>query len=494
MDYLKLLSGSDVRGNAENDLTEDFLQHFAFSLSTFINNKFEKPLLVIGRDSRDSGNRIEETLVASFLDHGINVIQMSRNGEDNDVSTTPMISEAVKYYNASGGIIITASHLPQQWNGLKIFIESDSLSKDDLKNILQSCGEPKSKSEIMGSFKKANFCDIYSKNMVSMIRKGINLGETPLDGLKILVDAGNGASGFFAQKILQPLGADISGSLYLDPDGTFPNHIPNPEDKTALVDLCNAVVEKKADLGIIFDTDGDRSSVVLSDGKPVTGNRILALVYAMILEEKPGTTVVSDSVTSDGLAEFVESKGGIYRRYKRGYANVRNEMKQLNESDIRCYVGGETSGHIMFTENNYSDDGSYTVAKLLIYLAQLKSRNIDFSNILDDLKEPLEAISFRLTINENDFITYGQKIIEELISFSKDNYQYNTTEGIRISMSDFEGWVLIRLSLHEPLLVINAETDKKNGLIDILLLLKNILIKFNKLNIDIIEKYIQDHQ
>jgi phosphomannomutase len=475
MNYLSLLSGSDVRGNAELDLTEDFLQRFASSLSQYLYNNFSKPLLVIGRDSRVSGKRIEDTLISSLLDKGIDIITLTRHGEDDDVSTTPMISEAVKHYNASSGIMITASHLPQQWNGLKLFKENDSLPKDHLIDILENCENSVSKNRKKG-----------------MDRKEINLGERPLEGLKIIVDAGNGASGFFAEKILHPLGADTSGSLYLEPDGRFPNHIPNPEDKNALMDLCKAVVDKKADLGIIFDTDGDRSSVVLPDGKAVTGNRILALVYAMILEEKQGSFIVSDSVTSDGLSDFVEKNNGIYRRFKRGYANVRNEMKRLNENEITCYVGGETSGHIMFYENSYADDGSYTVARLLIYLAQLKSRDMDFSDVLKDLKEPLNSLSFRLTIDKEDFLEYGKNIINELIDYGENKgLKYNTTEGIRISFPDYEGWALIRLSLHEPLLVINAESDKKDGLLLIMADLLSIIDRFNEIQKDLITSFLK---
>ena len=137
----------------------------------------------------------------------------------------------------------------------------------------------------------------------------------PLDGLKIIVDAGNGAGGFFADKVLKKLGADTSGSQYLNPDGNFPNHIPNPENEEAMQSICEAVKRNKADLGIIFDTDVDRSAVVDKNGNPINRNSLIALISAVILKEHPGSTIVTDSITSDGLTKFIEKnlKGKHHR-------------------------------------------------------------------------------------------------------------------------------------------------------------------------------------
>ena len=137
----------------------------------------------------------------------------------------------------------------------------------------------------------------------------------PLEGLRIVVDAGNGAGGFFTRKVLEPLGADTTGSRYLSPDGRFPNHAPNPESPEAMVSIRDAVLENRADFGIIFDTDVDRAGAVLSSGEELNRNRLIAMIAAILLREHPGTTIVTDSITSTGLAAFIRERGGVHRRF-----------------------------------------------------------------------------------------------------------------------------------------------------------------------------------
>ena len=177
--------------------------------------------------------------------------------------------------------------------------------------------------------------------------------KKPLAGLHVVVDAGNGAGGFFAERVLDELGADISGSQFLNPDGMFPNHIPNPENAKAMEAIKSAVLDNQADLGIIFDTDVDRMSAVLSDGSEVNRDAIIAMMAAIIAEDYPGGTIVTDSVTSDRLTRFLEGIGMKQHRFKRGYKNVINESKRLNEEGIVSPLAIETSGHGALSENYF---------------------------------------------------------------------------------------------------------------------------------------------
>ena len=196
--------------------------------------------------------------------------------------------------------------------------------------------------------------------------------EKPLAGLKIVVDAGNGAGGFYATKILEPLGADVSASQFLEPEGSFPNHAPNPENKEAMASICRRVVESGADLGLIFDTDVDRSSAVDKNGKEISRNGIVAMAAALIAREHPGTTVVTDSITSDELTEYLEQCLGLkHLRFKRGYKNVINKSIELNEEGIDSQLAIETSGHAAYKENYFLDDGAYLATKIVIQAAQL---------------------------------------------------------------------------------------------------------------------------
>ena len=182
-----------------------------------------------------------------------------------------------------------------------------------------------------------------------------------------------GAGGFYEAKVLAPLGADTTGSIYLEPDGMFPNHEPNPENKKAMEAVSNAVVENRADLGLIFDTDVDRSSAVDSSGREISRNAIVAMAAALIAADHPGTTVVTDSITSDQLTDYLQDCLGLkHLRYKRGYRNVINKAAELNDSDVDCQLAIETSGHAAYKENYFLDDGAFLATKIVIKMAQLK--------------------------------------------------------------------------------------------------------------------------
>jgi len=173
-------------------------------------------------------------------------------------------------------------------------------------------------------------------------------------------------------KVLDQLGADTTGSQFLEPDGHFPNHIPNPENKEAMASIRDATLRTKAHLGIIFDTDVDRAAVVDMAGNEINRDRLIALIAAIILEEHPHSTVVTDSVTSNGLADFIAIKGGRHHRFKRGYKNVIDEGIRLNKEGTECHLAIETSGHGAVKENYFLDDGAYLVVKILIKMAKMK--------------------------------------------------------------------------------------------------------------------------
>ncbi len=284
------------------------------------------------------------------------------------------------------------------------------------------------------------------------------------------MDAGNGAGGFYVEKVLVPLGADTAGSQFLDPDGRFPNHIPNPEDKAAMHSVSECVKKNKADFGIIFDTDVDRAGAVDAQGEEINRNRLIALISAILLSEKPGT-IVTDSVTSDGLAQFIRAHGGTHCRYKRGYKNVIDKSKQLNEAGEYSPLAIETSGHAALKENYFLDDGAYLVTRILVSLAKLSEEGKSISDLIADLPEPAEAAEVRLGFTEAgkaDFKNIGAQAIEEIkgtaiamgLKLAPDNY-----EGVRINFGkgQGEGWALVRMSLHEPILPINFESDAKSG-------------------------------
>jgi phosphomannomutase len=288
--------------------------------------------------------------------------------------------------------------------------------------------------------------------------------------LKIIVDAGNGAGGFYADRVLQPLGADTTGSQFLEPDGNFPNHVPNPEDPTAMAAICQAVVEHQADFGIIFDTDVDRSAAVDNTGKELNRNRLIGLISAIVLKEHPKSTIVTDSITSDGLTQFIERDlGGIHHRFKRGYKNVINESIRLDRDGKESWLAIETSGHAAMKENHFLDDGAYLVSKLLVELAKSKLAGKSLTDLIVNLQEPAESQELRIKITTDDFQAYGNGVIDRMQTFaaSQSDWQIvpNNYEGVRVAcMSEHEaGWFLLRLSLHDPVIPVNIESNVAGG-------------------------------
>lgn len=493
----ELQNGSDIRGVAlegrENEpvnLTTDVANKLGKAFALWLERqgrRFAK--VAIGMDSRLSGPMLKEGFSGGLTNMGVDVIDIG-------LASTPAMFMTIVSNNpgADAAVMITASHLPFNRNGFKFFTKNGGLNKADITDLLSIAEAnhftPSSK---QGIITEMPFMDDYARFLANYIREGVNDSkqyDTPLRGLKIIVDAGNGAGGFFAGDVLAPLGADTSGSQFLDPDGTFPNHIPNPEDDQAMASICEAVVKQKADLGIIFDTDVDRSAIVDSTGRPINRNELIALIAAVVLKQHPGSTIVTDSITSEGLTQFIEQySGGTHHRFKRGYKNVINEAIRLNAEGTECHLAIETSGHAALKENHFLDDGAYLVAKLLIEMALLKQRNKTLGSLIESLKAPVESKEFRISIRTNDFLPYGQRVIDQ-IKIKSQSYegwviQEPNYEGVRVKCTSAseKGWFLLRMSLHDPVMPLNIESDISGGVANIAAQLKEMLQAFDHLDL-----------
>ncbi len=477
----KLQNGSDIRGvaiegvpNENVNLTPEIAkvlgQSFASWLSQKVNKSTDKLTIGVGRDSRLSG----PTIMAAVMD---GITSVGSHVNDFDLASTPamFMSTITAEFECDGAIMLTASHLPFNRNGLKFFTAQGGLEKQDISAILALSAT--NEFVIVGSkgnTVKRDFMSVYANQFVNQIRTAVNHPtsfEQPLIGLKIIVDAGNGAGGFYVDRVLQPLGADTTGSQFLDPDGTFPNHVPNPEDPTAMAAICQAVTAHQADFGIIFDTDVDRSAAVDSTGKELNRNRLIGLISAIVLHEHPNSTIVTDSITSDGLTHFIQQDlGGTHHRFKRGYKNVINESIRLDRSGQSSWVAIETSGHAAMKENHFLDDGAYLVSKLLIELAKSRLAGKRLTDLIANLQEPVESKELRIKINADDFQSVGDRVIAEMQAFAVSQPDWkivpNNYEGVRVSCtSDSEdGWFLLRLSLHDPVIPVNIESNTAGGI------------------------------
>ena len=491
MDYSKLQNGSDIRGVALEGiagqsitLTEQACRDIGRGFALWLRQKAGKDTLrvAVGRDSRLSGEALCGWICDAMVQQGLAVTDLG-------MASTPamFMATVTEGYAYDGAVMITASHLPFNRNGFKFFTARGGLEKEDIKQILSLAGGDEVTGLCQGTLERGEFMDVYAGLLADKIRTATGENK-PLERLRIVVDAGNGAGGFYADKVLKPLGANTDGSRYLDPDGSFPNHIPNPEDKEAMESITEAVRETGADLGIIFDTDVDRAGAVLSDGSELNRNRIIAMLAAILLREHPGTTIVTDSITSTGLANFIAAKGGVHHRFKRGYRNVINESIRLNGLGQDSQLAIETSGHGALKENYFLDDGAYLVTKLLIELARGKKMGYTLESLIADLEEPAESKEFRMNILLPDFKPYGQQVIDDLTAYAATQEGWSLApsnyEGVRVNLDKAHGngWFLLRLSLHDPLLPLNIESNSPGGVKMIAAELAKFLTSYDKLD------------
>lgn len=499
IDYSKLQNGSDIRGVAINgvkgetvNLTSQTIRRLTMGFFIWLKKKTNKERLTIavGHDSRLSSEFILGLILECGHKAGIKMLNAK-------LASTPamFMSTVFPEYNCDGAIMITASHLPYNRNGFKYFSVDGGLNKEDISEIIEIA---KTDEILTGSgiVLPTDLMGRYSDYLRNKIIKEVNhpkYPNQPLKGLRILVDAGNGAGGFFATSILEPLGANIKGSQFLEPDGNFPNHAPNPEDKKAMKAICDAVTLNRADLGLIFDTDVDRSSAVDNRGIEINRNGIIALAAALISKEHPGTTIVTDSITNDHLTSFLEGELGLkHLRFMRGYKNVINKSIELNNSGIDSQLAIETSGHAAYKENYFLDDGAYLATKIVIKTAQLALKNKKINTILCNLKKPAEAIELRFPINCTNYSKYADSILKGLNDFAfydKSNIGMSLVapnyEGIRVNFNNcnVKGWCLLRKSLHDPIMPLNIESETPGGCSIIKEYLKELFNSFPDLDI-----------
>lgn len=474
MDWMKLKSGSDVRGVAVGEnrtLTPHVAACLGMAFARFVAEKKHKSVtqvtVALGRDSRISGEELLRAAAEGISKAGAAVM-------DFGMCTTPAMYMSIitPGFQPDGSIMITASHHPYDKNGLKFFMEEGGLEGSDVEKLLRAAQELEPESmPIAGAITQKAFLPTYQELLAARIRKGLETDMAkPLLGLHVVVDAGNGAGGFYAG-LLESLGAWVEGSQFLEPDGHFPNHIPNPENADAMASLRGAVLGAGADLGVIFDADCDRAAIVDADGREINRNRLIALISAILLDEKPGQTIVTDSVTSSGLKKFINDWGGEHYRYKRGYRNVIDEAIRLNAEGIECPLAIETSGHAALKENHFLDDGMYLVTVLIVRAMKLKREGSTLGSLIADLKEPVESAELRLNIVSEDFRETGKVAIQRVLDYANAAETWHIApdnrEGVRISF-DLDGgmdngWFLLRLSVHDPVLPLNVESDVPGG-------------------------------
>jgi phosphomannomutase/phosphoglucomutase len=425
----------DIRGLADSDLKDENVMLFARGAGTYLRNNGQTRLFV-GRDMRISSPRIADILIEGLNETGCDVIDIG-------MVPTPVLYFALFNYDMGNGIMITASHNPKEFNGFKVALNKATIYGQDIQNLRELIDSEKFASGKGTSVKK----DIVP-DYVNRVTESLEVKR----GLRVAVDTGNGACGPVLENILEKLGLNYR-ILYKEPDGNFPNHIPDPVVPEHITELINTVAQDGFTCGIGFDGDGDRIGALDENGKIIWGDVLLAIYAEELLTRRPGAKVIFEVKCSKGLIERIGELGGVPIMYKTGHSLIKAKMKMENAP-----LAGEMSGHIFFADRYYGyDDAIYAALRLL----EILSRGEKLSDLASRVPKYYSTPEIR--IDTTDAAKF--KIVEQLKSFFKRSYRVIDIDGVRVDFDD--GWGLVRASNTQPALVLRFEARTKERLEEI---------------------------
>ena len=423
----------DIRGIYPDQINESVIQKIAKAISLKCFNEGVSEICV-ARDGRLSGKELLSALESSLSENGINVINTG-------VATTPLLYFAAKKSKFKSGVMITGSHNPKNYNGIKLIINDVPVSGVEIYNLIN---QNQDVSKNKGKITTKDFKEEY----ISEIKKNININKK----IKVVIDCGNGASGCIAPKLYKALGCEVI-SLYDEIDGNFPNHHPDPSKPENLIDLINKVKESNADLGLAFDGDGDRVGVIANNGEIVFADKILMILSKDILSIKKGT-IIFDVKCTNSLPKLIKECGGNPIMYPTGHFNIKNGIKKHNP-----LLAGEMSGHIFFNDKWYGfDDGVYSGARVLELIIKKKK---SISNLNRELPQLFSTPELNIEVSEESKF----EIVKQFSSKCSLDGEKVLIDGLRMNFKN--GWGLLRASNTTPMLVLRFEGDTEENLIQI---------------------------
>jgi phosphomannomutase/phosphoglucomutase len=432
----------DIRGVAWENLHPQVCTVLGAAYGTMIDEGGGSKV-VVGRDGRTSSPDLSRALISGLVSTGCRV-------SDLGLVTTPMVYFAVKHLGADGGIAVTASHNPPQYNGLKLRKGSLPLTGDEIQQ-LRALAETGPFHEGMGRLSRDHSL---REAYLTAIERRVETG----DSFKIVVDAGNGATGLVAPDLFRRLGCQVT-ELYCELDGRFPHHLPDPSEAKNMQDLVAVVRQNKADLGFAYDGDGDRLGLVTDSGEILSGDLIVALIAGQMLKREKGV-VVFDLLSSRSLLDVVEDGGGIPRMAPTGYTRVMAEVKQS-----QALVGGEASGHIFFGDDLFDfDDGIFASAKLLEVLSQAGRK---LSELAAGIPRYCSAPEVKLPCaDEHKF-----PVMDRLREHFGQRFPLVDLDGLRLEFED--GWASVRASHTTPSIGVVFEAATRERLDELKTLMRD---------------------
>ena len=431
----------DIRGIVGRQLTDETVAVISNAIGTYLRQHGAKRI-AIGYDARESSPGFCKILTESLHATGCDPVQIG-------MVPTPVLYHTLFTKKVDGGVMITGSHNPPEHNGFKISLGTASLFGEqiqEIKEIVLSEPPALAGGQNHGTNETIDVLVDYCRDLVARL----NLGPRKL---KVVVDAGNGMGGITAVPIYQALGVDMVG-LYTDPDPTFPNHHPDPSITENLTDLINTVRKEKADLGIAFDGDADRITVVDETGRIIWGDELMILLSRSVLATHPGGVVIAEAKCSQTLFDDIENHGGVPLMWKAGHSIIKAKMKETG-----AVLAGEMSGHIFFADRFYGfDDAAYAGARVMEILSKTDR---PLSSMLADLPKTFSTPELRIDCPDEIKFDVVQKIADH---FAQD-HKVITIDGARIVFS--HGWGIVRPSNTQALLVLRFEADSQEHLDEI---------------------------
>jgi phosphomannomutase/phosphoglucomutase len=438
----------DIRGIAGTDLTQDFAYDLGRTYAEWALEKTKKETLLIsvGRDCRLTSDEYAEALIRGLREAGLSVIDIG-------VCPTPLTYFSIHHYKTDGGIMITGSHNPAEYNGFKIGLGKDTLHGEQIQELKHVMMKGNYKNRPAGSLTQAEIIPHYLKYVADQMK--------PAKKLKVVLDAGNGTASNVAPQLFRMMGAEVI-ELYCELDGRFPNHHPDPTVPKNLKSLIAAVKEHKADFGVGYDGDSDRIGAVDENGKIIYGDELMVIFSREVLKNFPGATIISEVKSSQRLYQDIQKHGGNGIMWKTGHSLIKSKMKET-----KAHLAGEMSGHIFFADRWFGfDDAIYSSARLY----EIVAREGKLSSLTADLPAAVNTPEIRIDCEEDKKFT----LIEEAAKLLQDpSAKLTSIDGLRVDYPDH--WGLIRASNTQPVVVMRFEAQTEEKLNEIQTKFENAL-------------------
>ncbi len=444
---------SNHKPSPEPDLTPATMELIGKGTGTYMKRKYGAINMLVGRDNRLHGEKLQTAFIKGVLSTGINV-------EDAGLSTSPLIYYGVCKFGMDSGVNITASHNPKEYNGVKIVgRKAHSVCGEELQEILKLIQSGDFEIGQGKLTQKTDNFTTYLKDIATRIH--------PARPMKVVVDAGNGTAGIFAPELLRALGCEVT-EIFCEPDGNYPNHEANPEDEKNTRELAAKVVETGADIGIGFDGDGDRVGIVDENGKHYSADFLIILLARDLLKNNPGSQIVFDVKVSQILIDEITKLGGIPVMSKTGHSFIESRMHEIGAP-----LAGEISGHLFFGKDHYDyygfDDALYGAGKILEILSQSDKK---FSEQFTDLPQMATTPEFKAHCPDDKKFEIVKKLQE---TFSR-THKCVTIDGVRVNF-DEKSWGAVRCSNTSPNLTLRFEAENEQKLKEIQRIMVNEIRK-----------------